>query len=594
MGNPAVSDVESPCTIGKRRLSIPIPPPSWLLPLLLLLIPLLSIDNFFSYHAPGAIGASVQQYYGMNEEQLAALFTIYSAPNIVLVFIGGMLIDRFGLIRTTLGFNACILVGMILFAVTSPSSSFCFAQLLFGRFLLGVGGECLCAAASAMLARWFSGSGLTAAMGCYAAIVQILGSAPAFILLPIMLGRQTQSAVPMSDDATSSTTTDSSTTDGSITNFGNVSLCNWIVVSVCIISMKANLVYALIEKRYGEKYMQPLDGDDDTSKDPVVALGPDGWPLAEGDTPVTPLTPATPAMRAASTMSPRVECIAVESASIIDEHTALLRQAQACAQRKASYTSTSSNPPPYLSPPALTAQTQVPASSFSPLGPLSTLRSLPLLFWLVLLMHCSLSPILYTFTAFGPQMIQQKYALGEEESGTMTSLLYMAFLLAPFLGYVVDRIGRRALIQVVASAIIPLILTLLHTTNITPWILLAALGIAFAVTESNGLAMVAEVAPSSLLGTSYGLVGCGISAALLFEPWLVGRMRTQTGNYDASNLMFIGIATVGWIAACTIFAYDYTHQRIMTQPKHEGGGVGYSPIEDIKDIRSPAAVAPTP
>lgn len=36
---------------------------------------------------------------------------------------------------------------------------------------------------------------------------------------------------------------------------GNVGLCNWIVVGVCLISMLANLLYAMIRLRYGEEYM---------------------------------------------------------------------------------------------------------------------------------------------------------------------------------------------------------------------------------------------------------------------------------------------------------------------------------------------------
>ena len=47
------------------------------------------------------------------------------------------------------------------------------------------------------------------------------------------------------------------------------------------------------------------------------------------------------------------------------------------------------------------------------------------------------------------------------------------------------------------------------------------LGVAFAVTESNGLAMVADVAPAGLLGTAYGILGCGISFFLLFAYNLV-------------------------------------------------------------------------
>lgn len=172
-----------PSSINHDKSSIPLPRPCWLLPSLLILIPLLSINNFFSYHAPDAIGSSVEKYYNLDASGFALLFTVYSMPNVVLVFFGGMMVDRFGLIKTTLAFNECMLSGMLIFAVAPPSSSYCFCLLLLSHFLLGVGDECLCAAASAMLARWFHEGYLVMAMGFYAAGLQLLGSAPSFLLL---------------------------------------------------------------------------------------------------------------------------------------------------------------------------------------------------------------------------------------------------------------------------------------------------------------------------------------------------------------------------------------------------------------------------
>lgn len=135
-----------------------LPPPSWLLALLLLLIPLATINNFFAYHQPGAIGSSMLQAFGLDAQQFGELFTIYSAPNVILVLFGGIWCDRYGVVRMSLLFNVSMLVGMIVFALApmepevdaegiSHASARSMKYLLAGRLLLGLGGECLCAAA---------------------------------------------------------------------------------------------------------------------------------------------------------------------------------------------------------------------------------------------------------------------------------------------------------------------------------------------------------------------------------------------------------------------------------------------------------------
>jgi MFS family permease len=67
--------------------------------------------------------------------------------------------------------------------------------------------------------------------------------------------------------------------------------------------------------------------------------------------------------------------------------------------------------PPHEAPPS-----SAPASSTSfvlEVGP--ALRSLPLLFWLVIAMASLLSPILYTYTAFGPSLLMERFGLSEVE-----------------------------------------------------------------------------------------------------------------------------------------------------------------------------------
>jgi MFS family permease len=52
------------------------------------------------------------------------LYTLYSVPNVVLPFFGGVLVDRFGARRMLVLFSFTILVGQAVFALGSTMSNF--------------------------------------------------------------------------------------------------------------------------------------------------------------------------------------------------------------------------------------------------------------------------------------------------------------------------------------------------------------------------------------------------------------------------------------------------------------------------------------
>lgn len=72
------------------------------------------------------------------------------------------------------------------------------------------------------------------------------------------------------------------------------------------------------------------------------------------------------------------------------------------------------------------------------------LKMLPFIYWMVVAMIFCLSPILYTFTAFGPSYFEDKWDLSEVEAGNITSVLYATILLAPVAGFLMDRFGYRS------------------------------------------------------------------------------------------------------------------------------------------------------
>lgn len=517
-------------------------PPCWLASLLLFIISLSTINNFFGYHSPGAIAASLQAKYHLTSSELGYLFTIYSAPNVVLVFIGGILIDRYGVRITSLVFNLFMFIGLVIFALAPVDHPLPF--MLLGRLLLGFG-ECLCASASTMIGLWFKGSWLTFGMGFNQAFVQLFGSAPSFFLLPLLLKYD-----------------------------NGVELALWVTAGVGLISLLANVIFVIIDIKFDHlrprEITSPQEEDEtdlqdieQTETSQLISKNThthhaDAQKHSSSNTTTHTYQSITDTSHQNTKFTPK-------QLQKIDSSLRSIQQ-----EREDERHIDLGLPVSHEAP--LTSSSNSEHKSMTDI-----LSSFPTLFWLVLAMQSLLSPILYTFTAFGPLFFMQKYGISESEAGSATSVLYVTIIFAPIAGAVIDKIGYRSIIQICFSALIPITFTVMHLTNITPYMLMSILGCIFAVTESNGLAMIAEVSPMESLGSAYGLLGCGISLALLFEPALVGYLYEQTGTFIPSTLLFIALGVCGFCTSVIIFIIDRNGNNIMSGPKPHAQDLFFTP-----------------
>ena len=101
--------------------------------------------------------------HGYSETNFQLLYSLYSFPNVILPFFGGVLVDRYGCRRTLLWFSVILVAGQALVAFGVSISSFW--VMLLGRLLYSLGGESITVAQSAFLTEWFKGSELALSFG---------------------------------------------------------------------------------------------------------------------------------------------------------------------------------------------------------------------------------------------------------------------------------------------------------------------------------------------------------------------------------------------------------------------------------------------
>lgn len=116
--------------------------------------------------------------------EFAALYSIYSWPNVVLCFFGGFLIDRwFGIRLGAIIFSFFILAGQLVFALGAITNKYWLA--LLGRFIFGLGGESLAVAQNTYAVSWFKGKELNMVFGLRLSFSRVGSTAVFNVMVPI-------------------------------------------------------------------------------------------------------------------------------------------------------------------------------------------------------------------------------------------------------------------------------------------------------------------------------------------------------------------------------------------------------------------------
>ena len=123
-------------------------------------ISLASIGNYYVYDSIGPVADLLASQLGFSDTQIGTLNAIYSLPNIIVVLIGGVIVDRFGTRLSTLFFAIICAIGALVTAI-SPS----FPVMAAGRLIFGLGAESMIVAITVAIGQWFVGRQLGFAFG---------------------------------------------------------------------------------------------------------------------------------------------------------------------------------------------------------------------------------------------------------------------------------------------------------------------------------------------------------------------------------------------------------------------------------------------
>ncbi|KAF1328424.1 Major facilitator superfamily, partial [Globisporangium splendens] len=508
----------------------------------------LMVGNYYCYDNAAALKSQLQQHFGDYsrdefEMRFNLLYSLYSIPNTILPFFGGAFVDRFGINTALLLFSSFILLGQIIFASGSSFSSF--NLMLAGRFVVGLGGECLSVAQGALVVEWFKNEELAFAMGLNLSISR-LGSVINNELSPM------------------------------VAEVANVSTALWVGVLMCLVSSVSALIIVWIEIRvqHAESLQSKTEfegaQDDDFVPESIKLsdvkdFRASFWMLVVSS--IVLYGCIIPFNSIASSLlmerdyfkQPPSLCIRCGEGAVAPYAWPLPKLSSNCTITDPQDQFKCSTSSPYI------AESKVNCDSDAwRNGPLTKV-------------YC------------------EKKTQAAEHAATPMSIPYLISATAsPFLGFAVDRIGLRALLNLAAAAVLILAHTLLGFTSVTPFIPLTLQGLAYTVFASVLWPSVPLVVEEHHIGTGYGVVTAAMNIGLAFFPLVVASLYEHASKYIPNvEVCFIALAVAGFLNGVALNAFDWKHHWVLNRSASPNEACGEERSFLLASMSSSATVAAT-
>lgn len=128
--------------------------------LILLFISIAMFGNYYVYDSVSPLADLLSKQLRFSDSDIGLLNAIYSIPNVFMVLIGGIIIDKIGTRISTFIFALLCLIGAGITASTGTLT-----MMAAGRLIFGLGAESLIVAVTTIIGRWFKGKELSFAFG---------------------------------------------------------------------------------------------------------------------------------------------------------------------------------------------------------------------------------------------------------------------------------------------------------------------------------------------------------------------------------------------------------------------------------------------
>jgi MFS family permease len=178
-------------------------------------------------------------------------------------------------------------------------------------------------------------------------------------------------------------------------------------------------------------------------------------------------------------------------------------------------------------------------------------------FWYITLLCVTFYSAIFPFRSFAVKFFMESHHVTRETAGWMISNLPLAAMIAtPFIGLLVDFIGRRALLMTFGSILLLPVYLLMAYSNVTLYVPVIMMGTAFSLIPAVMWPSVAYIVEEKRLGAAYALMTLIQQIGMAIFPVLIGAANdyagasaTNPGGYDLGMWIFSILGILGLIFA---------------------------------------------
>ena len=208
------------------------------------------------------------------------------------------------------------------------------------------------------------------------------------------------------------------------------------------------------------------------------------------------------------------------------------------------------------------ASGRLPAASAPERITWSDLVSFDRSYWYILALNVLFAAVFFPFrSTFAIEYFQDAKGLTLQQAGLANSWVFFAAIFAtPLFGFLADRLGRRSLMMMIATLLMPLVFLILGTTDWSLWISTSLMGISFSVVPAVIWPATAMLVAPRRLGTGYGLINLlqnlFLAASNLAAGWLADRAHAgpaHPSGYDAMLWYFGLVSLVAFVSVALLW-----------------------------------------
>ena len=219
----------------------------------------------------------------------------------------------------------------------------------------------------------------------------------------------------------------------------------------------------------------------------------------------------------------------------------------------------------------------------------SDLVSFDLSYWYILALNVLFAAVFFPFrSTFAIEYFQDAKGLTLQQAGLANSWVFFAAIFAtPVFGFLADRLGRRSLMMMIATLLMPLVFLILGTTDWSLWISTALMGISFSVVPAVIWPSTAMLVEPRRLGTAFGLINLlqnlFLAVSNLTAGWLADRAHAghaHPAGYEAMLWYFGLVSLVAFVSVALLW-------------RRESGPEGHGLERSSTRVPAPAAAGQT-